>query len=44
MMGSKREPYYQTEDEYADLPTYKWEELCGAEIEAYTRYEIFNKK
>ena len=44
MMGSKREPYYKTENEYAGFPTYKWEDLCGEEIEAYARYEIFNKK
>ena len=43
-MGNKTEPYYKKEDEYANLPTYKWEDLCSEEIEAHTRYEIFNKK
>ena len=34
---SKREPYYETEDEYGKTPTYKWEDLSQEEINLYLK-------
>lgn len=33
--NSKREPYHKNEDDYGDLPQYKWEDLSLEEINLY---------
>jgi len=40
-LNGKKEAYHQNEDEYANLPTYKWEDLCDNEVEAYNQYRVF---
>lgn len=42
-LSGKKDPYYQNENDYANLPTYKWEDLCPSEIVAYNQYRVFKQ-
>jgi len=42
-LNGKKEPYHHNEDDYANLPTYKWDDLCSSEIEAYNQYRVFKQ-
>ena len=37
IMNPKQIPYYENENDYADLPDYKWEDLSQSEIDLYLK-------
>jgi len=39
----KSEAYHDKEDDYASIPSYKWEELSKNEIDAYNDYRLFKQ-
>ena len=42
-LGSKKEPYYNNEDDYSKTPSYSWESLSFDEKLAYYTYEQKHK-
>ena len=46
IFSQKKIPYYDTENEYAELPSYKWEDLSQSEIDLYLKknYALFLKE